>query len=155
MFKKNKLTKVILAGLLAVGSLTANVASAQAETAFQVRNNIGSEVSNISNQLPIQELAYGSGATLTMKAVFYSEVGGCTALGERLYSNSKVIAVDPRVIKLGSYVYVEVVGCPELNGTYKASDTGGAIKGNIIDIHLPNASMCSRYGVRTCRVTVL
>ena len=53
MFKKNKLTKVILAGLLAVGSLTANVASAQAETAFQVRNNIGSEVSNISNQLPI------------------------------------------------------------------------------------------------------
>lgn len=38
------------------------------------------------------------------------------------------IAVDPRVIPLGSTVYIEGLG------TFKAHDTGGAIKGHKIDV---------------------
>lgn len=44
----------------------------------------------------------------------------------------KVIAVDPKVIPLGSDVWVEGYGYAV------AGDTGGAIKGNIIDLFMPN-----------------
>ena len=45
-----------------------------------------------------------------------------------------MIAVDPNVIPLGSKVYVEGYG------EAIAADTGGAIKGNKIDVHVPSKS---------------
>ncbi|PJO45250.1 G5 and 3D domain-containing protein, partial [Lysinibacillus xylanilyticus] len=61
---------------------------------------------------------------------------GISATGINLKSNSglKVIAVDPSVIKLGSKVWVEGYG------TAIAGDTGGAIKGNRIDILVQSES---------------
>lgn len=59
---------------------------------------------------------------------------GCdewTAIGMR--AGKGVIAVDPKVIKLRSKVYV-----PEY-GMAVAGDTGGAIKGNIIDLGFEDA----------------
>lgn len=59
---------------------------------------------------------------------------GCdewTATG--LHQGKGVIAVDPRVIKLGSKVYVPGYGFAI------AGDTGGAIKGNVIDLGFPDA----------------
>ena len=50
------------------------------------------------------------------------------------------IAVDPRVIPLGSLVYVEGYG------KAIASDTGGLIKGNIIDVFLNSESECRSWG---------
>lgn len=50
------------------------------------------------------------------------------------------IAVDPRVIPLGSLVYVENYG------KAIAADTGGAIKGNIIDVFLNSNSDCISWG---------
>lgn len=46
------------------------------------------------------------------------------------------IAVDPNIIPLGSMVYVEGIGLRI------AQDTGGAIKGNKIDILLPTHDEC-------------
>ena len=46
------------------------------------------------------------------------------------------IAVDPNVIPLGSTVYIEGIGLRV------AQDTGGAIKGNKIDILLPTHNEC-------------
>ncbi|HWD40038.1 MAG TPA: 3D domain-containing protein [Fimbriimonas sp.] len=59
---------------------------------------------------------------------YYSNVCGTgrTATGER--AKFGVVAVDPRVIPLGSVVYVEGYGLA------LACDTGGAIKGNRIDL---------------------
>ena len=56
-----------------------------------------------------------------------------TATGINLRSNPnlKVIAVDPSVIPLGSKVWVEGYGYAV------AGDTGGAIKGNKIDLFMP------------------
>ena len=52
----------------------------------------------------------------------------------------RTIAVDPRIIPLGSKV--------EINGkTYIAEDTGGAIKGNRIDMCVSSHSECYRLGV--------
>src|SRR5699024_8502909 len=70
--------------------------------------------------------------TLTVEATAYSatSMGGITATGMDLNENpgAKVIAVDPSVIPLGSKVHVEGYG------EAVAGDTGGAIKGNKIDL---------------------
>ena len=61
---------------------------------------------------------------------------GVTATGIDLKANknAKVIAVDPNVIPLGSKVYVQGYG------EATAADTGGAIKGNKIDVFVPSKS---------------
>lgn len=76
---------------------------------------------------------------------------GISATGINLKSGSglKVIAVDPSVIKLGSKVWVEGYG------TAIAGDTGGAIKGNRIDILVQSESQASNWGVRKVRIKVL
>lgn len=50
------------------------------------------------------------------------------------------IAVDPRVIPLGSLVYVEGYGLA------RAADTGGAIKGNIVDVYFTSKAQCIQWG---------
>lgn len=95
------------------------------------------------------------GRTLTMVATAYSyaegSIGGgtITALGQNLVTNPRAVAVDPSVIPLGSRLYVEGYG------EAIASDTGGAIKGNIIDVHFADPSMLSSWGRRTVKVTIL
>jgi len=58
------------------------------------------------------------------------------------------VAVDPRVIKLGSLLYVEGYGFA------LASDTGGAIKGNRIDLCYDSRAVSERYGMRKVRVHI-
>jgi len=76
---------------------------------------------------------------------------GVSAKGMNLKNspNAKVIAVDPNVIPLGSKVYVEGYG------TAIAADTGGAIKGNRIDVLVPNNSDAQNWGRKTVTVKVL
>lgn len=59
------------------------------------------------------------------------------------------IAVDPSFIPLGSKVYVEGYGYAI------ASDTGGAIKGNIIDLFLNSSSECKSWGRRPVTVLIV
>ncbi|AGY46944.1 3D domain-containing protein [Bacillus phage CampHawk] len=93
------------------------------------------------------------GRTLTMVATAYTaSCAGCsgvTTTGIDLRDNPsmKVIAVDPNVIPLGSRVHVEGYGYAI------AGDTGGAIKGNKIDIFVPNRQDALAWGVRTVKVT--
>lgn len=76
---------------------------------------------------------------------------GVTATGVDLKANpnAKVIAVDPSVIPLGSKVYVEGYGYAT------AADTGGAIKGNKIDVFVPSQQGALNWGVKTVNVKVL
>jgi len=60
-----------------------------------------------------------------------------------------VVAVDPRVIRLGTYVYVEGYGFAV------AADTGGAIKGNKIDLCFNSRRESLAWGRRPVRVHVL
>lgn len=95
------------------------------------------------------------GKTISVAATAYTaKCAGCsgvTATGINLNANpnAKVIAVDPNVIPLGSKVHVEGYG------TAVAGDTGGAIKGNRIDIHVPTESQALDWGRRTVNVTIL
>ena len=72
---------------------------------------------------------------------------GKTAMGHAVRRG--LIAADPRVLKLGSKVYVSA---GPWSGTYLVSDTGGAIKGKKIDIWVPNCSEARRFGRRSVQI---
>ena len=72
---------------------------------------------------------------------------GKTAMGHAVRRG--LIAADPRVLKLGSTVYINA---GPWSGTYLVSDTGGAIKGKKIDIWVPNCSEARRFGRRGVEV---
>ncbi|EJQ34750.1 MULTISPECIES: 3D domain-containing protein [Bacillus] len=61
----------------------------------------------------------------------------------------KLIAVDPNVIPLGKTVNVEGYGVAI------AADTGGAIKGNRIDVLMPDKGSSSQWGRKIVKVTIL
>ena len=63
--------------------------------------------------------------------------------------------MDPEVIPLGSRVYVSCESWPEINGWYIAEDTGGVIKGNIIDVYMQDYDTCLQFGRRQVEVRVL
>lgn len=93
-----------------------------------------------------------SGRTLTMESTAYSyaEAGASylTASGTDLRENPQAVAVDPSVIPLGTVVEVQGYGVA------LALDTGGAIKGNIIDVHFPTVAQCTQWGRRQVQVTI-
>ena len=61
---------------------------------------------------------------------------GVTATGSNPTSH-RTIATDPGVIPLHSLIYVEYDNTDNpWNGCYRAEDTGGAIKGNHIDVYV-------------------
>ncbi|WP_027953492.1 G5 and 3D domain-containing protein [Halobacillus kuroshimensis] len=96
-----------------------------------------------------------SSQTMRMHATAYTaECAGCsgvTATGIDLNENpdKKVVAVDPSVIPLGSRVWVEGYGYAV------AGDTGGAINGKRIDLHVSSKSEAYNFGSKTVQVKIL
>jgi uncharacterized protein YabE (DUF348 family) len=85
---------------------------------------------------------------------YTADCNGCsghTATGIDLRSNPnmKVIAVDPRIIPLGTKVFVEGYGYAV------AADTGSAIKGYKVDVFFPTRSDAYRWGVRKVKIKIL
>jgi len=60
-----------------------------------------------------------------------------------------IVAVDPRIIPLGTKLYVEGYG-PAL-----AADTGSAIKGMRIDLFYPSDRQASNYGRKKVRIMIM
>ncbi|MBH0159014.1 DUF348 domain-containing protein [Fictibacillus sp. 5RED26] len=95
------------------------------------------------------------GREITVTSTAYTaNCAGCsgiTATGFNLKSNpnAKVIAVDPSVIPLGSKVYVEGYGYAI------ASDTGGAIKGNKIDVFFSSQSRAESWGRKSVKIRII
>ncbi|MFZ2438042.1 MAG: 3D domain-containing protein, partial [Trichococcus flocculiformis] len=69
--------------------------------------------------------------------------------GIDLSINPMVIAVDPSVIPLGSIVSVPGYGIAI------AGDTGGAIVGNKIDLHMEDLNAALAFGRQTLTITIL
>jgi 3D (Asp-Asp-Asp) domain-containing protein len=92
---------------------------------------------------------------LTVKATAYSitckKCSGITATGINLKKNpnQKVISVDPKVIKLGTKVYVEGYGYAI------AADKGNSVKGNKIDVFIPSQKNALKWGSKTVTVKIL
>lgn len=98
---------------------------------------------------PVQQSGYE--LTVEASAYSYQEAGlsSYTADGTNLVNEPNIIAVDPSVIPLGTLV--EIPGY----GVYRAADTGGAIKGNRIDIHMTSIQAMNQFGRRTITIKVL
>ena len=90
-------------------------------------------------------------ATYTMEATAYTG-GTVTALGfkpVRDPNGLSTIAVDPNVIPLGSKVFIPGYGYAI------ATDTGSAIKGNIIDLYFNSLEECNAWGRRSVTLHVV
>ena len=89
--------------------------------------------------------------TATAYTAYCKGCSGTTAYGIDLRANpnQKVIAVDPRVIPLGTKVWVEGYG------EAIAGDTGGAIKGHKIDVFIPEYENAMQWGVKKVKIKVL
>lgn len=87
----------------------------------------------------------GETRTLVVDAVAY-HLPGRTASG--LPVGPGIVAVDPRVIPLGTRLFIPGYG-PGI-----AADTGTAIKGNIIDLWMPSTAAALRWGRRTVTITI-
>ena len=138
-------------------------------TEYQVTYVNGVEVDRVQtgeyvSAYPTENVIYrGVGGTLTVGGQTYSYSyyldcrstvytgGGTTASG--LPATEQVIAVDPRVIPLGSTCYISGSYCEV--GFRTAADTGGGIKGNIIDIYFETSNpYFAGYGWRNVRVYI-
>ena len=127
-------------------------------------NNLGSDLIIPNQVLKVQNTTSAvkgasttetaSSKTITVKATAYTAncegCSGITATGINLKKNpsAKVIAVDPKVIPLGTKVHVEGYG------EAIAGDKGGAIKGNKIDVFIPSKQQAINWGVKTVNVKV-
>lgn len=108
----------------------------------------------VSTEQPAEPAAEEqSGEWVTVNATAYStnqpELSDTTYTGINLNENPNVIAVDPSVIPLGSTIYVPG------HGTFVAGDTGSAIVGNRIDIHMSDLDAAYQFGRQTLDVQIL
>jgi 3D (Asp-Asp-Asp) domain-containing protein len=92
---------------------------------------------------------------LTMVATAYD---GCYACNYPYYGYPSyiglplargIVAVDPKVIPMGTKLFVEGYGAAI------AADQGNAIKGNRIDLYFDTHQQALNYGMKTVKVTIL
>ncbi|MCX7715114.1 MAG: 3D domain-containing protein [Clostridia bacterium] len=100
-------------------------------------------------------------AVYTMKATAYdpspASNGGASRTATGTTPRYGIVAVDPDVIPLGSRLYIESAddGQSWVYGYAIAGDTGGAIKGNRIDLCFGSKSEALSFGVKKANVYVL
>ena len=99
----------------------------------------------IGEKFDLSKLAVAK--TYQMEATAYTYTGDLTATG--VPPRVGLIAVDPRVIPLGSRVYIEGYGYAI------AADTGGDIKGNKVDVFLESERECVNWGRKPVKLYLL
>ncbi len=125
-----------------IESLKAEEAKKAEEAAKNNSANSSGTLNSTSSSQPSSDGKYKK--TLSMEATAYSG-GTLTAMGLKPVRDPggiSTIAVDPSVIPLGSKVYIPGYGYAI------ASDTGGVIKGNIIDLYMNSHDECTSWGRR-------
>ncbi|MGN7175547.1 hypothetical protein BK139_04815 [Paenibacillus sp. FSL R5-0490] len=71
-----------------------------------------------------------------------------TGINLKKNPNAKVISVDPKIIPLGSKVFVPGYG------EAIAGDKGSAVRGNKIDVFIPNKQRALQWGSKTITIKV-
>jgi 3D (Asp-Asp-Asp) domain-containing protein/peptidoglycan hydrolase CwlO-like protein len=94
---------------------------------------------------PPVAIAENGPRTITVTATGYT-LRGRTSTGIR--TGPGVVAVDPSVIPLGTRLTIPGYG------TGVAADTGGAMRGNVIDLWFPTTQQAHAWGRRTVTVTI-
>lgn len=93
---------------------------------------------------------------LTVSATAYTAAAGKKTASGRV-AQYGVVAVDPKVIPLGTRLYIESTddGKSWQYGYCVAGDTGGAIKGNKVDLFFNSRRECLQFGRKNAIVYIL
>ena len=75
---------------------------------------------------------------------------GRTAIGSGVRRG--IVAADPRILPLGTRIQIDA---GSYSGTYTVADTGGAVRGRILDVWVPSCSEARRFGRKSVMVSVL
>lgn len=75
---------------------------------------------------------------------------GRTAMGSGVRRG--IVAADRRVLPLGSRIQIDA---GSYSGMYTVADTGGSVKGRVLDIWVPSCSEAMRFGRRAVKVSVM
>lgn len=128
-------------------------AGAQSDAVVAQSGKVETKINRINSPSPSAPAVTGkpTGSVLTMVATGYSpqEPGLTDTTASGMKAQRGVVAVDPRVIPLGTRLNVEGYG------NCIAGDTGSAIKGNRIDLCFDTLEECNAYGMHTVRVQIL
>ena len=63
-----------------------------------------------------------------------------------------IVAADPRILPLGTRIYINA---GSYSGSYIVADTGGAVRGKILDVWVPTCSEAVKFGRKKVNVSVL
>lgn len=107
------------------------------------RNSTSSSISQNSNSSSNNNVV----RTVNVVATAYTGYS-TTSTGQKPVWGT--IAVDPKIIPYGTKVYI-----PQFGRTFIANNTGGAIKGNKIDIFMNTKKECYNWGRRTIEIQIL
>jgi 3D (Asp-Asp-Asp) domain-containing protein len=86
--------------------------------------------------------------SLSFKATAYC-LKGRTASGGGVRRG--IVAADTRILPLGTRISIDAGA---YSGTYVVADTGGAVKGRVLDIWVPSCSEAIKFGRRSVRVSM-
>ncbi|MFL0266554.1 3D domain-containing protein [Candidatus Clostridium radicumherbarum] len=130
---KNPVQKIVAVGTLSTVSLSRGE-DVMYKTSFRARTT-----------------AYSAGFSSTGKRPGDKNYGKTASgtIAKRDPQGYSSVAVDPRVIPLGTKLFIEGYGYAV------AEDTGGAIKGNAIDVFFETDSECFNWGVKNVNVYIL
>lgn len=85
--------------------------------------------------------AYSAGVESTGKSKSHPSYG-ITSSGTRV-TEGRTIAVDPKIIPMGWWVYIEGIGFR------RAEDTGSAVKGKKIDVYFDSEAYATKFGAKS------
>lgn len=123
--------------------------------------------SSYSNASPVSSSTGGVLTTASGTTYSYTKVLACSATAyttegytEKHNASGNIarvgtVAVDPKVIPLGTALYIVTDDGEYIYGYCVAEDTGGAVKGNIVDLFFDTLAECYAFGRRNCTVYVL
>ena len=147
-------SKVLLIGLLVSIPNTPSVEAQEGDVSFRATSTIANSetIRSIRDEVTpaVPEGAPSPQVIVkTYLATAYC-LKGQTASG--LTVRRGIIAADPKILPLGSVVRLQA---GNYSGIYTVMDTGGAIRGQRIDIYLPTRSEAIRFGARKVKLEVL
>lgn len=129
---KDKLSK------MPVPVAPAVTAAPTAPTAPAVTASLSSPPTDAKKTLNVELTAYSGDGTTKMGLKTVRDPNGISS-----------VAVDPNVIPLGSKLYIPGYGYAI------ASDTGGVIQGNIIDLFMNTTEECLEFGRQQATITIV
>ncbi len=126
------------------------------EPEYKVRENDAPRYTITDNVITTANgTSYTFTDTIQVSATAYSCEGHTGICYAGTLARVGAIAVDPKIIPLGTKMYVVSNDGEYVYGYCIAEDIGGGIKGRRIDLYFDTFADCYEFGVRSCTVYIL